>query len=594
MKYSFFIFLLFLTLISCKKETNTDITLDIDNASIGFNFFDEFRQNQIDSVEVFFPEINKKHVLSSGKTITNLPAKDIKAIISKKGFVTQEIIYELSKSKTINDNIILVYDSFILEMPTDTLYAGHRGKQFSFSVRRNNVFEIEKPNWVKIDTLFTGSHSIKINIEVEENAENNHRFGFITFKNKDSKIKTPVYQLRKNRIESVFIEWHDQSSFEVNLIDSIDKISSITTSNSYCYPNIENTTLQSNKSITFKSGCNFITQGITYNLTVQNLGGLDTLSFRFQGYDEKLDMNQYNENGFWNWKILGSNSTNNLYYTNDAGREIGCIDLNTFKVTSRSKFNFPTRHIAYNSFNKQYYVTSTNNILRKVNPTSGQILEEIFLSPIPDDHPESPKVIPEEVQFNKNGLGLMVNIGNNISGSNVFSINTADKNKITRLNYFGSENYYSSVALLYNELDFSIRQYSRLFLWKTSNNTFESYYDTYVFTPFNNLAIYENRFLNTVTHQIYGDPIYGHIYAFDKVNNLIYSHTQDQQRSQWITYYDLYGKLLNKIPTTSIDMKIDNTGKYLIFWVSSKNSIYRIRTDYFKKKMELKNWSENL
>ncbi|MFC3354959.1 hypothetical protein [Sphingobacterium zeae] len=42
------------------------------------------------------------------------------------------------------------------------------------------------------------------------------------------------------------------------------------------------------------------------------------------------------------------------------------------------------------------------------------VLEEIQFTPQPNDHPQSPYVIPEEVVFNKNGMAFLTFLGNQL------------------------------------------------------------------------------------------------------------------------------------------------------------------------------------
>lgn len=103
----------------------------------------------------------------------------------------------------------------------------------------------------------------------------------------------------KNRIESVYVELGDISKWEANMLDPLDNIGYIRSTSSYCLSEITGKSFK-NKTVSFASGCARIGLGMTYEFVTQNKGGLDTVRFKFNGYDKKIDMHKYHS-GIWTY-----------------------------------------------------------------------------------------------------------------------------------------------------------------------------------------------------------------------------------------------------------------------------------------------------
>lgn len=591
MQKLYFLFLVLAMFMSCKKE---EVVQTNDKyATLKLQVWDEFKTNALDSVKVVFPELNKSYTLKKGKPyISDLPKQDLKAEISKSGYIDVSKRFDFSKRDTINDNIIMPYDDMILTVPTDSLYASHQSKSFSFTARRNKGFNIIAPDWIRVDTLSEKAFEIKINIRFLQNKTNENRTANIILKNGESKRTIPLFQFRKNRIESVYVELGDISKWEANMIDPLDNIGYIRSTSDYCLSEITGKSLK-NKTVSFASGCARIGLGMTYEFVTQNRGGLDTVRFKFNGYDKKIDMHKYHS-GIWNLYPLGSNDY--IFFTNDAGKRIGTIDLERFEIINDPKVSFDTRNLLFNNYNGSFYLTSTDDKLRRIDVRNGQVLEEIQFTPQPNDHPQSPYVIPEEVVFNKNGMAFLTLLGNNITGRNVATLDIANKNKFELITGYLYAYYYSGLTVMPNGVDFGMKEnYRGLFTWDPIKKVSEFVYDEITILPFQDLAFHEKQLINYKTKAAIGQPIQGNYWQSDTKNKLIYAFIWDQQYTTWIVCYDLNAKELYRRPFFydtggSSYVKLAGNGKYIVYYNGYSEELFRFSIDFFKGKTKLENW----
>lgn len=591
MQKLYFLFLVLAMFMSCKKE---EVVQTNDKyATLKLQVWDEFKTNALDSVKVVFPELNKSYTLTKGKPyISDLPKQDLKAEISKSGYIDVSKRFDFSKRDTINDNIIMPYDDMILTVPTDSLYASHQSKSFSFTARRNKGFNIIAPDWIQVDTLSERAFEIKINIRFLQNKTNENRTANIILKNGESKRTIPLFQFRKNRIESVYVELGDISKWEANMIDPLDNIGYIRSTSDYCLSEITGKSLK-NKTVSFASGCARIGLGMTYEFVTQNRGGLDTVRFKFNGYDKKIDMHKYHS-GIWNLYPLGSKDY--IFFTNDAGKRIGTIDLERFEIINDPRVSFDTRNLLFNNYNGSFYLTSTDDKLRRIDVRNGQVLEEIQFTPQPNDHPQSPYVIPEEVVFNKNGMAFLTLLGNNITGRNVATLDVANKNKFELISGYNSVFYYSGLTVMPNGIDFGMKEnYQGLFTWDPIKKVSNFVYDEISILPFQDLAFLGNQLINYKTKTPIGQPIQGNYWQSDTKNKLIYAITWDQQYTTWIVCYDLNAKELYRRPFFydtggSSYVKLAGNGKYIVYYNGYSEELFRFSIDFFKGKTKLENW----
>lgn len=589
MKKSIYFLTLLLLFGACKKEDLVD--KEPETGVLNFMFWDEFKTKQLDSVRVVISALSKDYLVTrKNPIIRDLPKDKFDLRISKEGFLDVEKSYDMNGRDTIRDNIIMQYDELILTVPTDTLFAGHHKKTFPLVAKRNKGFTIESPEWVMVDTISERPFEISINIRFLANSDDEDRKGELVLKNGGSKRVIPLYQYRRNRIESIFATVANQSTYEVNFRDPLNEVSYITTSGSLCYPTIQSRNLKG-RQLTFSAGCAGLHRGIAFHIHTKNRGDMDTLQFRFQGYDAMIDLDEYKQR-LWNYKTLGSDKY--LYFTDNENKRIGTIDLDKFEIVRSKTYNFVTRFLAFNPHNQSIYVTSTDNKIRRIDSQNGQVLEDIAIPILSDDHPSYPRNIPEEIQFNKNGFGLFTAIGNNNSGSNLYYLDTKKNNEIRQVDGYTSAYYYSKLTLMHNEVDFGMDQNQGSFYsWSPGSGQFK-YYGMYMsIFPYGNLALRYTKLANIATDEDIGD-LHSHVVQFDRKNKVIYAMVQDLQRSTWIAQYDLNARELYRIPMPYPDYSggwlVSGDGRYIIYYDYYNNRLLRFSTDYFKGKVKLQNW----
>lgn len=575
-------------LTACKKN---DPIVSKDEAMLSLSFFDELKSKQLDSVLVTFPEIDKNQLITQKQSsISGLPKKDLKALITKPGFIDQEFVFELSKRDSIRANFLLKYDDLILTIPTDTLFASYNKKAFHFEVLRNNSFEILKPDWISVDTTALTKHKMKISIQIQKNDRPFNRAENIVLKSSNSKRVIPVYQYRQNKISSVYAQLANLTKFQVNLVDPIDKVNGIIMSSGGCLPG-SMPIHHENLKIEFTSTCIGVLRGATYSILTSNRGGTDTLKFRFQGYDSLIELGEYND-FVHSFKIFSNSSS--VIFT--AGKKLNSIDLESFHVDEVLTFPFQLNNFTYNEFNNSYYINSGDNIIRRVNPKTNQVLEEITLLPTATDHPQRPKNIPLELAFNKNGLGTLITYGKNISGNTIFTIDAKKQHELKEITMLSNVHSYHNMNVQPNKNDFIFSAYDYIILWDPSKSIIKQESIDFRLTPFENTELRDGKLFNSITYEKYGEYISPYYATFDTKNSLIYSQTQDLQRNTWIVCYNSSGKEMNRIPFIYSDYYrwiLSANGKYIIIYNSVKNSFYRFSTAYFKSQTALTNWQIN-
>lgn len=591
MKKIFALLLVLTLIVSCNKKDSVEPANKY--AVLKLQIWDEFSTTALDSVKVVFPELKKSYTVTKNKPyISDLPKQNLTVEIRKTGYIDVNKQFDLSRRDTINDHIIMPYDDMVLTVPTDSLYASYQSKLFSFTALRNKGFNIIAPDWIRVDTATEKTFEIKINIRFLANKSNEHRHANIILTNGESKRVIPVFQYRKNDIESVFVELGDISKWEVNMIDPIQNIRSIQSKNQICLSEITENSFK-NKTVSFSTGCARIGMAMTAEIVIQNKGGLDTARFKFNGYDKKIDLYKYHNN-LWNLYTLDGND--NIYFTINEGKRIGTIDLDKFEIISDPKVNFNTRNLVYNKYNNGIYITSTDDKLRRIDVRSGEVLEEIQFYPQPDDHPQSPRLTPSEVVFNKNGLALVTLIGQSISGMHIATVDVANKNKFESITGYLSAYSYQSLTVMPNGIDFGMKQnYHGLFTWDPIKK--ESNFDNSEISilPFKELALLEHQLINYRTKARIGQPIPGYSRMYDTKNNFIYSLTSDQQQNTYIVCHDhnaneLFRKPIFENSSGSSYLTLAGNGKYLVYYNGYSEELFRFSIDFFKGKTKLENW----
>lgn len=575
-----------LLLIACNKDDK--MTPDTQSKTLlKLVFYDEFASSLLDSVHFSLVNENKTYILTkSNPTIHDLPKGVIEARISKKGFITQDYKVDFSKRDTIKDNIVLSYDDFILDVPQDSLFATNNRKTYSFQVRRNAGFTIDKPEWVRVDTTNISKFSIKIDITILKNVDQMTRKGEIVLSHKKSRRILPVLQYRKNKIVSAYATIAENVSFEMEVADEFEGFPSIYKEGNLCLSEIKYQNVEG-KQISFSSGCVTLLRPIDYRIMLKNKGGVDTIHFQLKLYDKKIDLNIYNEQ--MNTRTIEGSSTH-LYYTDSERKTIGIVNISDFTVEKRIKTPVNPKSIVYNPFNKSYYIMSSDDKIRILNMQSNEITGTIIIpKDLVNDHPEAPYVIPSSLQFNQDGLGFLVTIANNHSGNGFRTIETNQNNKVTVVTDLLHKHVHST-GVHPNNKDFYFNDaYSNMhYVWSPSFGKSAELIGRYHVLHHKNWAIDNNNY-KLVDYPSKRDlgisiPLYG--VALDKEKELFYGWSSYYSQN-FLTKLDAKGNQLGRIPAYECEVTLSADGKYLFIYEAGNADLYRVNTDVFTARKKL-------
>ncbi|TCR08622.1 hypothetical protein EDF66_103169 [Sphingobacterium sp. JUb20] len=572
---------------SCKKESVTEPEHHA-KTLLKLSFYDEFTTNILDSVTFSVTDGNKTYTLTRDNPyVKGLPKGPVQARISKKGFITQDYKIDFTKRDTINDNIILKYDRFILDVPQDSLFASKNRKKFAFEVRRNSGFVIEKPEWVKVDTTAISKFMVKIDVTVLQHDGIQNRNGEIVFKHGESRRIIPVLQYRKNQIVTAYANVNERLSIELDMIDQFEGFPSISKLGDRCLSEIRYELVEGKK-INFSTGCVNLLVPMAFKIMVKNKGGLDTLDFNVKFYDKKIDFNENREN----YKYLTQTEPGKLYFSDDKQKKIGIIDIEDFLVEKKLNVAAVANQIVFNGYNKSYYLLSDDDKLRKINMQTGALSDAVTIPVDPiNDHPQLPYTIPTSLVFNKNGLGFMVTLGNGISGNGYRTIDTKNNNKIgipTELHQYDTQ----SADLLPNGVDFFFNtSYNSEYVeWNASSKKVSNFpgrltvlhYKNWVFDDNNNLIDYNTK--QTIASSL---PFTSSI--IDKSKELLYGWSYKDSQ-MFISQMDAKGNLIGRIPSYYYEFRLSLDGKYLIVNDEGRGDLYRVNTAVFKGKYKVEDW----
>lgn len=580
MKY-IYILLFFITAItsSCKKENleKSNITL------LKLTFWDEFLSKKVDSVKLEVLNSNEVHVLTvTNPQINNLPKNIIKARISKPGFVTQDYTIDFTNRDTLNDNIILKYDKFILDIPQDTLFASASSKKYNFTVKRNTSFSIQKPNWIKIDTTSTSKHAINISISLDQNKGSEHREGEIVFNHNGSRRIVPVFQYRKNKILKAYATVGEELKIQLELADIITQSPQIRKLGDLCLTEIKINKI-TDKNIDFTSKCVVLTSPLDFKIIINNKSGQDTLDLNVKFYDKVITLNPYVEQIN---KLYANTDLSNIFYGSDKNNHIGEIDINEFVIKRRIKVPITPNNIVYNAFNKLHYAYGRDNKIRIIDLNSGTILQtfEILADPS-SDHPEAPYIYPESLVFNKNGLGLIVTSGIGISGNGLRSIDSKNGHKIQALDNLG---HTEGAQLLPNQIDFIINEAhsNEHTIWQVDNNKFTKDLNKYYFLNHKSWVVNQNNdILDFQTKKIITQELPFRALVIDREREVFYGWTGQYSFGK-LEIINAQGKIINKINGYLNNHFLTKDYKYLIM-ESTNGNLYRFPTEIFYQRFSI-------
>lgn len=561
-------------ILGCKKSENLEKT---NSTYVKLTFWDMFLNAKIDSVSLEILNSNKVHLITqSNPIIRDLPKSIIKARLSKKGYVTKDYVLDLTSRDSINDNIVLSYDKFVLEMPEEKLYASASKNKFTFNVKRNSSFNIQAPNWVRVDTTRISDFQISIIINTTENTGAVQREGEIIFSKDGSRRIVPIMQYRKNRINSATAKVGETLSVHLELMDEIIDAPQIVKLGYHCLTDIKYDKVDG-KNIHFTSSCVNLITPLEFKIYVKNKGGQDTLDLSVKFYDKIIKLNPYEEqmSVFYN-KIESSN----LFYGDKEGGNIGEIDINEFVIKRRFKLPEIPTDIVYNTFNKSYYGLGGDNKIRIIDIPKGTVVQTIEIPIDPKtDHPQYPYIYPGSLVFNKNGFGLMVTGAKGASGNGVRSIDSKNSHKMEVLDDLG---HLENVQQLPNQMDFLINEaYSNNhFVFDVNTKKFTHSLHKFYFLRHNSLAINQHNDLvnydtnKKITYELPYRPS-----VLDRERELFYGWTGSHS-SIYLSVLDFQGRIVNKIPAYQNNFFLTKDSKYLIL-SSSNGDLYRIPSKIF-------------
>ncbi len=571
-------------LLSCSKDTEIKPQ---SKTFLKLSFYDEFTSSTLDSVNFSIADQNKTYTFTrNNAVITDLPKGVTLARISKKGFVTQDYKVDFSNRDTIFDNIILAYDDFILDIPQDSLFASHNAKKYSFEVRRNSGFKINKPDWVRIDTTYVSKFNIKIDITFLKNTTLSMRQGEITLSRESSRRIIPIVQLRKNRIAKAFALVNAKATFDLQMEDEFLETPTIEKQDNMCISTITSVNL-GNKNMQFSDGCVYLLKQMPYKIILKNKGGLDTVEFKATLYDKMIDLNPYKEQVS---SLIDLGSNTHLYYTDSENNTIGVININEFKIEKRIVVPDRPKSLVYNPNNKLTYLLGYDEYLRILNLNTGEIVQTVQIPTDPDhDHPQSPYIIPEFLVFNKDGLGFMVTVGNNISGNGFRMINSKDNNSVGLVPYF-HWNHVRNIGLQPNNLDFYFNDDidNNHYTWSATGKT-ESHLGRMRVLGYKNWALNdEGKLIDYATKNPLGVNIMVYPAFFDRNKELFYGWNTYSSQS-YLTQMDAKGNVIGRIPSSENQhqMTLSPDGKYVFLYSNYDADLFRINTAIFNSRIQL-------
>ncbi|WPL47082.1 BACON domain-containing protein [Sphingobacterium bambusae] len=572
-------------LFSCDKDTDVAPN-SMPKTLLKLAFFDEFATMPLDSVTFSVPKENKTYTLTQGKSfIEDLPKGIVEARISKKGFVTQDYKVDFSKRDTINDNIVMQYDDFILDVPQDSLFATKNRKSFSFQVRRNAGFKIDRPDWVRVDTSGSSKFSIKIVVTILPNNTQETRQGEIVFTKGGSRRIIPVTQFRKNSVQTAYAKVNDVVSVELEMADEFIGFPRVERLDEYClaqvtYQNVEG------KQIDFSNGCVSTLRPNLYKIYLNNKGGVDTVDFQVTLYDKKIDLNVYREQ-MSDISALGSST--HLYYLDKERKNLGVIDRETFTIVKRINLPVTPKKMVYNAFNKSYYVLSNDEYLRVLDMQRNEIVETILIPTDPvNDHPQSPYNIPDRLHFNQDGLGFMVTVGDNISGNGYRVVKSQENNKMEVLVEFPFSNTWDS-GVLPNKKDFYFNDaYENAhYTWSASTGKSTKEFGRYRILNYKNWAINDdNRLIDYYTKADLGARLSVYPIFLDKNTERFYGWSSSNQQ-YFLTQLDAKGNVIARIPGYQNDMLLSDDGKYIYIYDAGNADLYQMSTEVFNGRRKI-------
>ncbi|MBD1429819.1 BACON domain-containing protein [Sphingobacterium litopenaei] len=579
MKYIYIIFLIAGIISGCVKDNPEKQNKTL----LKLTFWDEFLSRKVDSVKLEIINPNTVHLLTLGNSqVGDLSKNLLKARISKPGFVTQDYTIDFTNRDTLNDNIVLKYDQFILEVPQDSLFASASIKKFNFNVKRNANFNIQKPNWIRVDTTNISKHAINISITATQNHSSENREGEVVFSNNGSRRIIPILQYRKNKITTAYATIGEKLNVQLDLMDAITSSPQISKLGDLCLTEIKINNVK-DKSIDFTSGCVVLTNPLDFKIYINNKGGQDTLDLNVKFFDKLITMNPYEEQVS---RFYTNTGLSNIFYGYAENNHIGEIDINEFVIKRRFKVPTIPTNIVYNSFNKSNYAYGSDNKIRIIDLNSGTILQTIEVPIDPaTDHPENPYNYPASLAFNKNGYGIMVTEAKGMSGNGVKSIDSKNGHKIEVLNELG---HTESVQLLPNQIDFLINQAhsNEHSIWHESSKKFTTALNRYYFLGHKSWAVNQNNdLLDFQTKNIITSAFPFRPRVIDREREVFYDWTGYYSFNE-LAIINSLGKVINKIPGYQSNHFLSKDSKYLIIHASNGN-LYRFPTEIFYQRFSV-------
>lgn len=344
------------------------------------------------------------------KLFEELPVGDYTIRIEKEGYISQSHEILINPDIQTEKDFRLIAGETTLAISDTLFHVSSNKSNKDFTVSSNAIWNVKvNAPWVTTSiSQGEGEKEVEINWDNYEGDSPRKAIIEITTGSLEKEIRIiqepPVKVLKTTGILGNMV---NQTTDSVSVIFNQEiKVKGLTSEVDYCVSEINYKYASENREIRFSYGCGEL--GGTYPFTInledklgQNYSKSIDVDFFSKGIKIQGQIKDYyvedDNNSYW----VITFSPNNIYE----------IDLSSLEVKRVIKLKANSEPIKFtlNEYNQKFYcLYKREYAIQVVDKISGSEERNIIIRPDNHDHPQSPKIYPDNIGFTQSGVGIVI------------------------------------------------------------------------------------------------------------------------------------------------------------------------------------------